>query len=170
MAADPAKDQSSIRDLVVAIFRANGALIANGNRLVADLGLTAALWQVLDALERSNGQATVAEIGRMMGLTRQSVQRSVDRLAARGLAIGLDNPAHKRAPLIALTREGRSTLQAINARELVSRKKILACLDAAEVARAIEPIMALAQELERQARSGGMPTVVPTTAGKRDLA
>lgn len=168
MAVHSARDQTNIRDLVVAIFRANGALIANGNRLVADLGLTAALWQVLDALERADGQATVAEIGRMMGLTRQSVQRSVDRLADRGLAIGLDNPAHKRAPLIALTQEGRSILQSIHVRELVSRKKVLACLEPTEAARATQLVVAFAQELERQAQDGGTPKVVPSMAGKRD--
>ncbi|MCJ2023234.1 MarR family winged helix-turn-helix transcriptional regulator [Methylobacterium sp. J-067] len=150
-------DQSRVRDLVVAVFRANGAVIANGDRLVADLGLTASLWQVLDALERAEGKSTVAAIARMMGLTRQSVQRSVDRLTESGLAAGTHNPAHKRAPLVALTDQGKTALAAIHTRELTSIKHTLARLTPAQVVQATEALTAFACELDRQVKAGGTP-------------
>ncbi len=41
-----------------------------------------------------------------MGLTRQAVQRIVDLLAERGMVAFEDNPHHRRAKLVVLTRAG----------------------------------------------------------------
>jgi len=45
------KRDETVADLIVSVFRLNGALIDTGNRLVADIGLTSAWWQVLGALD-----------------------------------------------------------------------------------------------------------------------
>ena len=49
---------------------------------------------------------SVAEIGRLMGMTRQGVQRVADLLVARHLAEYRRNPAHQRAKLLACTEAG----------------------------------------------------------------
>jgi DNA-binding MarR family transcriptional regulator len=49
---------------------------------------------------------SVAEIGRLMGVTRQGVQRVADLLVERGLAEFRPNPAHRRAKLLACTEAG----------------------------------------------------------------
>ena len=49
----------------------------------------------------------VSAIARDMGITRQAVQRTADVLVERGLADYRDNPAHRRAKLVALTAAGR---------------------------------------------------------------
>jgi len=142
--------RQSVRDLAVAVFQANGAIKANGDRLVADLGLTASLWQVLDALERSDGEQTVAEIARLMGLRRQSVQRSADILHEQEFVDFVDNPVHKRAQLVRLTPAGRKALIVIHEREMASIDDILAHLGAENVTALNRSLTLLVGEVSRQ--------------------
>jgi len=46
-------------NLILEIFRVNGLLLAAGDRLTRDLGLTSARWQVLGAL--AEGPLTAAQ-------------------------------------------------------------------------------------------------------------
>ncbi|MDF2695229.1 MAG: MarR family transcriptional regulator [Labilithrix sp.] len=79
----------------------------------APVGQTSARWQVLGVVD--HGPATVAAVARTMGLARQSVQRTADRLAEDGLIAYLDNPSDRRAQLVALTAKGRKVLRTIEA-------------------------------------------------------
>lgn len=93
-----------LTDIVLTTFRLNAHVLDAAQDLAAAGGLTAAWWQVLGGvLDRPR---TVAQIGREMGLSRQSVQRVADLLVARGLADYRDNPAHRRAKLLACTEAG----------------------------------------------------------------
>ena len=92
-------------DLVLEIFRVNGLLLAEGDRLTRDLGLTSARWQILGAI--ADGPLTAAQIARNMGLKRQSVQRLVDILHREGILAFEANPHHARAKLIRPTGAGR---------------------------------------------------------------
>src|SRR5918999_264741 len=78
-------------DIVLEVFRLNGALIAAGNALANGTGLTSARWQVLGAVALAAASPTVAQIARAMGLTRQGVQRLVDVL--RELRLRLEQDA-----------------------------------------------------------------------------
>jgi DNA-binding MarR family transcriptional regulator len=99
--------------LVVRLFRLNGLLTAEGEALTRPTGQTTARWQVLASIE--DVPATVAQIARILGLARQSVQRVADSLETGGLVEYLDNPRHRRARLVSLTGEGRSILATIQA-------------------------------------------------------
>jgi DNA-binding MarR family transcriptional regulator len=90
--------------LVFDLFRLNGRMIASGDRMGVDLGMTSARWQVLGAVGAE--PKTVAAAARAMGLTRQNVQRIADWLVESGLADYVDNPHHRRAKLVALTPKG----------------------------------------------------------------
>ena len=94
--------------LSFAIFRVHGALIATGDRIGAGQGLTSARWQILGTLTLAGEPLTVAQIARLMGLTRQAVQRVTNDLEQAGMLAMQDNPAHKRARLAWLTDEGRA--------------------------------------------------------------
>ena len=107
----PAGDAFSA--LVVRLFRLNGLLASDGEALTRPRGQSTARWQVLAAVEEA--PATVAQIARILGLARQSVQRVADALEAGGLLEYADNPRHRRARLVALTGEGRQTLAEIQA-------------------------------------------------------
>jgi len=76
--------------LILEAFRFNGCLLAAGDRLTQDLGLTSARWQVLGAIDE--GPLPVAQISRNMGLSRQAVQRVANELAAGGFVAFADNP------------------------------------------------------------------------------
>lgn len=98
--------ENEVRALALTVFATNGRLISAGNELVAHLGLTSALWQVLGAMRYSPVPLPAASIARNMGLTRQAVQRIVDVLADKGLIEFQPNPHHRRAKLVVLTAAG----------------------------------------------------------------
>lgn len=113
----PSEAGVALTRLILETFRLNGRLLAAGDRLGRDLGLTSARWQVLGAID--GGPAPVANIARDMGLTRQAVQRVADELAAEGFVAFSANPHHRRAKLVGLTAKGRSSLEEIGRRQTV---------------------------------------------------
>ena len=104
-------EAEALTDLVVRTFRLNGLFLEAGEALARPVGLTAAWWQVLGAVLRE--PLTVSQIGRHMGLTRQSVQRVADLLVQRGLAEYVANPAHRRAKLLRPRHAGRDAIAAL---------------------------------------------------------
>jgi DNA-binding MarR family transcriptional regulator len=103
---------AAVSELIVAIFRLNGRLLVSGDRLVADLELTSARWQVLGAIAYSPTPEPVARLARNMGLNRQGVQRIVGELAAEGFVELQDNPHHRSAKLVVMTAKGLKTFDA----------------------------------------------------------
>jgi DNA-binding MarR family transcriptional regulator len=112
--------------LIVEIFRLNGVLLREGDRLTEDLAMTSARWQVLGALELAREPLTASQIAREMGLTRQSVQRIVNELGADGFISFSGNPEHRRAKLIAPTGKGRRTFREIMRRQVDWTRRVLA--------------------------------------------
>ena len=106
---------AAFTELVIELFRVNGAMVALGDDMTRDLGMTAARWQVLGAI--GNEPKTVAAAARQMGLTRQNVQRIADWLVESGIAGFIDNPNHRRAKLVALTKEGTALRQQLGRRQ-----------------------------------------------------
>jgi DNA-binding MarR family transcriptional regulator len=103
---------AALTDVVLETFRLNGRLLEVAQGLAAEGDITAAWWQVLGGV--LDEPRTVAEIGRRMGLTRQSVQRIADRLVERGLAEYRPNPAHRRAKLLASSEAGHWAVRRIS--------------------------------------------------------
>lgn len=98
--------------LILDIFRLNGRLLIAGDRLVSELGLTSARWQILGAIAYAEQAETVASHARSMGVHRQGVQRIVNELEKEGIIEFQENPNHKRAHLIALTSKGHRLFEA----------------------------------------------------------
>jgi len=94
--------------LILETFRFNGQLLAAGDRLTKELDLSSALWQVLGAI--SEAPLPVAQIARNMGLTRQSVRRTANVLREKSFVEFQENPNHRRAKLVVLTKQGRNVL------------------------------------------------------------
>jgi len=90
--------------LILEVFQINGLLLAEGDKLSKELGLTSARWQVMGAL--ADGPLTASQIARKMGLKRQSIQRLVDVLSEQDILAFEENPYHRRAKLIHLTQAG----------------------------------------------------------------
>ncbi|MEU3904696.1 MarR family transcriptional regulator [Streptomyces goshikiensis] len=107
----PREKQDLLSRTALGVFRLNGQFLAVSEELAKPAGLTAARWQVLGAVLTE--PLPVAGIARAMGITRQSVQRIADLLAAQGLAEYVPNPAHRRAKLLRPTAEGRAAIARI---------------------------------------------------------
>jgi DNA-binding MarR family transcriptional regulator len=117
----PARPARSVADLlteiVLLVFRVNGQLLASGDRLVEDLDLTSARWQILGAIALSASPRTAPRLAARMGMTRQGAQKQLDLLLAEGLVEASPNPGHRRSPLYALTRKGQSVYAATGRRQ-----------------------------------------------------
>ena len=149
---DPGTASEAFTDLVLEVFRVNGRLLAAGDRLAAPAGLTSARWQVLGAVEA--GPLTVAGIARAMGLARQSVQRIADLLAAEGVIAFHENPAHRRAKLVAPTRRGRKVLAAVNRLQAVWAHHVSDAMTAGELEAAATILRHIRARLEADAAEG----------------
>ena len=149
----PGSAGEAFTELVLEVFRTNGRLLATGDRLAMPIGLTSARWQVLGAIDP--GPLTVAQIARDMGLTRQSVQRLVNVLAAEGVVTFADNPAHKRAKLVQLTPRGRAMLDRISCVQVGWARQTTDGLTPEELQSASATLRLIRQRLEQAASAGG---------------
>jgi len=130
------------------ILRVNGLLLTAGNRLAAHEGLTAARWQVLGAVALAGQPLTVPQIARRMGLTRQAVQESVNRLLAEVLVETRDNLDHRRSPLIGLTRLGSQKYAALDRRQARWINELSSGLKITDLAAATRALRELGDRLE----------------------
>jgi DNA-binding MarR family transcriptional regulator len=102
----------SLTRVILDFFRLNSGLLAAGDRLVEELGLTSARWQILGAIIAAERPQPVAWIARDLDANRQNVQRIVNDLAEEGLVGFEPNPHHRRAQLVVLTDKGRQAFDA----------------------------------------------------------
>jgi DNA-binding MarR family transcriptional regulator len=137
-----------LTDLILTTFRLNGRLMDVAQEMAAQGGITAAWWQVLGGvLDRPR---SVAEIARLMGMTRQGVQRVADLLVARQLAEYRRNPAHQRAKLLACTEAGYWAIRRIGLAQRPFADRIGAEVGADELRAALTTMRHLVDVLEAE--------------------
>jgi DNA-binding MarR family transcriptional regulator len=100
-----------LTSLIVPVIRLGASFGRAGESIAAAGGQTLARWLVLETV--GEAPATVAQIARGLGYTRQSVQRVADLLTQDGLAQYAANPVHQRSQLVQITPFGRKTLSSI---------------------------------------------------------
>lgn len=99
-------------DLIPDLFRLTSRMLTAGDKLVADLGLTSARWEILGAIAMADRPQPVAWFARDLGAYRQNVQRIVNDLHAEGFVAFEANPHHRRAQLLILTDKGKLAFDA----------------------------------------------------------
>jgi DNA-binding MarR family transcriptional regulator len=143
-----------LTDVIIVTFQLDGRLMDIARRLARAGGITATEWRVLGGV--LDEPHSVAEIARLMGMTRQGVQRVADQLVDRGLAEYRPNPAHRRAKLLASAEAGHWAIRQIALAQrpwadriggrigvaelsetLTTIRQLLSTLDADEATRAI---------------------------------
>ena len=144
-ARTPAGD--ALGAVAIRVLRLAGPLTAR-DALARPAGQTSARWQVLAALE--NAPATVADVARMLGLARQSVQRVADVLASEGLISYDDNPDHARAKLARLAPRGRAALAAIQSAQRAWANRLGAEIGEGDLRRALPALDRLLAALARR--------------------
>lgn len=145
---DDASRGAALTDLVLDLFRLNSLLLITGDRLVADLGLTSARWQVLGAIAQADRPQPVAWLARDMGANRQNVQRIVNDLHADGIVDFAANPHHRRAKLVLLTERGRKIYDEAVGRWTPLAKDLAAGLSGVEIEAAQRLMKTLRERLE----------------------
>jgi DNA-binding MarR family transcriptional regulator len=141
-------------NLILSIFRANGLLLATGDMLSAEHGLTAARWQVLGAIALAERPLTVPQIARRVGLTRQTVHTTVSRLVGDELVELRQNAEHRRSQLVELTAHGRETYAAVDRKQRTWVNELSAGLSLHDLATAEEVVQALCFRLQRAMEEG----------------
>src|SRR5262245_45755778 len=144
--------------VVLAPFRVNGLLLAAGHRLAEQEGLTAARSQVLGAVALAGRPLTVPPIARRMGLTRQAVQVTVNRLIGDALAEAGENLDHRRSPLIRLTEPGSQKYSALDRRQARWINAVAQGLDVSDLAPNDRLLHELGDRLEKTAPIGQKET------------
>src|ERR1700749_1673402 len=139
----------ALTELILAVFRVNGALTAAGDHFVPNLDLTSARWQVLGAVALSPAPEPVARLARAMGLHRQGVQRIVNELEAEGIVALADNPHHRRARLVRLTRKGEALYREAGRRQKPWATDLAKRLDAKAIVVAQKLLQSLRERLEQ---------------------
>ncbi len=135
-----------LTELVLAVFPLHGKLLEASEQLARPAGLTAARWQVLGAVLHEG--RTVSAIARVMGLTRQSVQRVADVLVGQGLAEYLDNPGHRRAKLLRATAPGLTAVRSIHSGQVAWADRVAADLEPDALRQALDTLERVRAALE----------------------
>jgi DNA-binding MarR family transcriptional regulator len=144
-------------EVILSTFRVNGLLVAAGDQLAAEHGLTSARWQVLGAIALAQRPLTVPQIARRMGLTRQTVHTTVNRLIADGLVELAPNADHRRSQLVHLTEVGRAKYRAIDERQTAWVNQLAAGLSHSELETTARMLGELCTRLEAGAPSSSRP-------------
>jgi DNA-binding MarR family transcriptional regulator len=105
------QSQTLVPIIVADVYELAGRLRDYGEAIAKTVGQTQARWQVLSAA--SAKPHTVPQIARVLGVTRQNVQRIADLLVEDGSAAYQDNPDHRASPHLVLTRRGRAALDTL---------------------------------------------------------
>ncbi len=124
--------QALLPIIVADIYELAGRLRDNGEAIARTVGQTQARWQVMSAAA-SDQPHTVPQIARILGVTRQNVQRIADLLVADGAANYRDNPDHRASPHLVLTRRGQAALDRLTQAAGGYHARIARKLSAADV-------------------------------------
>ena len=140
----------------LSVFKLNGLLMRNGERITNSLGQSSAKWQVLG--RAGHGPQTVAQMARDMGLARQSVQRVADNLERAGFVAFRDNPHDQRTFLVEITESGSQVLAGIYEKNRQWIEKLLERVRPellAEASAQLESLAGAFEQLEKEEEQGG---------------
>ncbi len=104
--------QAIVPIIVADIYEMAGRMREYGEAVARTVGQTQARWQVMSAAAAE--PHTVPQIARILGVTRQNVQRIADMLVADGSAAYQANPDHRTSPHLVLTGRGRGALDRLS--------------------------------------------------------
>lgn len=141
------RPREAATQVVLRTFRLEAQLVDAGERLAAAEGLTVARWQLLGALAVAARPLTVPQLARHLGLTRQSVQVTANRLLRERLLEAAPNPSHRRSPLLRLTKLGERKYEALQRRQVVWARELADGLATSELATAARVLQTLSNRL-----------------------
>jgi len=138
MSSDAAAFDELVEQVRGLFFGLRGAAAA----LLGELGASAPERSVLADLERLGAQ-TVPAMAQARAVSRQAMQKTVDRLVGRGWLRTAPNPRHRRSVLVSLTPAGKKTFAAMRQRERAALARAELTISAAELRRASRTLAAV---------------------------
>lgn len=138
-----------LTQVILNVFRLNGALTEWGDRFVLPDGLTSTRWRMLGAVALAQRPVTAPQIALTMGVTRQGAQKQLNTLVESGLMETQPNPMHKRSQLYALTESGQSIYDSVNARWQHQATEMAGQFSAAELETAEHVLKSLIETHEK---------------------
>ena len=144
--------ENDITQLILSVFRVNGALLAAGDRLTASIGLTSARWQVLGTVATTPTPLTVAGLAKSLGSSRQNVRVIVRELEAAGMVRLAENPNHQRASLVTMTPKGKTASEATRELQAPFAKKLSKGLNPQRMKDCVDLLQTLHARLEAQTK------------------
>lgn len=105
---------------------------------------------ILKSLDR-HGPQTVPQMARARPVSRQYIQTLVNPLLKGHLVERLENPAHKKSPLLSLTERGEKLVQEMKRRERDALERLEVDLDADDLRSAREILQELRRAFESPA-------------------
>jgi|GEM_PF-5303313 DNA-binding MarR family transcriptional regulator len=105
---DPIEKGKLMERLNLQIFKLEGLLMVEAEKVLDGMKLTPARSRILGILKRSSRPMTIVEVCHEMGQTRQGVTRLVNLMVKDGHIDFIDNPDHQKIKLLALTPSGRA--------------------------------------------------------------
>lgn len=141
--------------LILNLFRVTSLMLTAGDRLVENLGLTSARWQVLGTIVAADRPQPVSWLARDMGVNRQNVQRIVNDLVKEGFVTMASNPHHRRAQLVTLTDKGELAYDDAMKLQLPWINKLSDGLKLKDIESTHNVLVALRQKLEGTDASDG---------------
>ncbi len=145
--------QTNAAGLIAEIRGAFHDLAAYGADLYRDLSVNASMRAVMEFID-ARGPQTVPAMARDKNVSRQHIQTIVDLLHDAQLVEQMENPAHKRSVLIALTRKGRALYEKIHARDKAALKTLTKDLAGVDLAAACDAITALREAISQSQTKG----------------
>ncbi len=102
--------------------------------------------QVIRLLDE-NGPASVPQLGRLRNTSRQNIQVLINRMVKEGVVELIDNPVHKRSPLVRLTETGRLLPSKARAAEAEMLERLAGIISAEELETVTAVLAALRKKL-----------------------
>lgn len=143
-----------------ALYRVFGEVRTCFNRLRSlaehlhgDLGVNPSMRAVMETLA-ANGAQTVPDIARQKGVSRQHIQTIMNALGDAGFVELVDNPAHKRSPLFALTAKGEVVFAEIRERETEPLRALAEAMSLGTLDEARTFLAELNRQLQHQIEKG----------------
>lgn len=138
--------------LIDEVIRVNSRLRSAFEGITETSGLNSMQLTVLTAVVESKMPPTVPQIGRSLGHPRQVINRAAKVLLDQGLIDALDNPDHKRAPLLMATGAGKQLKKKVDANAESAADELMTSIDAATVRKLTKDLQGLRKKIEDHAR------------------
>ncbi len=142
------KNAELFTEIVLEIFKLNGLLNTVGDNLTKEYGLSSARWKVLGAIYINGSAQTVSQIALKMGQSRQAVQKTVTAMIKDGFLILIDNPNHKTAKLVTLTKNGSEAYEELDTKQIEWSNACASKFDIDSLAKTIKVLNEISNDFE----------------------